>query len=187
MMMARRHDDVAPKGRLQGVYQGRIIEDLGKVPSLEDVPRQVDFIFSCPPYYDLERYSDDPRDLSYKPTYASFLKSYRAVIKLSLERLRPDHFACFVVGEIRDDKGLMRNFVGDTIAAFADGGARLYNSLIMLMPLNSLPMRVKASFDATAKVGNCHQHVLVFYKGRRPNEDVEKLRLHNAKRPMEWE
>ena len=39
--------------------------------------RSFDCVFSCPPYYDLERYSDDARDLSEAHSYATFLESYQ--------------------------------------------------------------------------------------------------------------
>ena len=39
-------------------------------------------------------------------------------------------------------------------------GAKLYNSAIMLLPLNTLPMRASQQFLATAKLGMCHQAAL---------------------------
>lgn len=75
--------------------------------------------------------------------------------------------------------------MADTIDAFQSAGARLYNSAIMMLPLHSLPMRAAASFNATAKLGMCHQHVLVFYKGRTPNKDVKSIGLQGG-RPLEW-
>lgn len=95
------------------------------------------------------------------------------------------------MGEIRDEDGFCRNFVGDTISAFqqpdeAHTGARLYNSAIMMLPLHSLPMRAAAMMEASAKLGMCHQHVLVFWKGRNPGRDVKKIGLHNVQRPLEW-
>ena len=65
-------------------------------------------------------------------------------------------------------------------------GARLYNSAVMMLPLHSLPMRASRTMKATAKMGMCHQHVLVFYKGRHPNTDVKNIGLTNASRALEW-
>ncbi|MFC1835350.1 hypothetical protein ACFL2Q_11545, partial [Thermodesulfobacteriota bacterium] len=64
---------------------------------------QADFIFTCPPYFDLERYSDDPRDLSSMDT-PGFIQSYRHIIKKSLDLLKPNRFAAFVVGDVRDKR-----------------------------------------------------------------------------------
>ena len=140
-----------------------------------------DFLL-VPPYYDLERYGRSERSVGgSKPTFAGYEHHPRGV-----SRLKPDRFCAFVVGEIRDADGFCRNFVGDTISAFQACGAKLYNSAIMMLPLHSLPMRAAASFNATAKLGMCHQHVLVFYTGKQPNKAVKALGLHNAQRSLEW-
>lgn len=125
---------------------------------------QADLLFSCPPYGSLERYSDDKADLS-TMRYPRFLHTYRQIIKESVAMLRQDRFACFVVGDIRDTQGLYRGFVSDTIAAFRDAGARLYNEAILVTQSGSLPIRVGRGFEISRKLGKTHQQVLVFVKG----------------------
>lgn len=124
-----------------------------------------DFVFTCPPYFDLEQYSEDTRDLSRATDYAAFLETYRAIVALSCARLRDDRFACVVVGDIRDKRGHYRNFVADTIAAFRDCGLELYNEAVLITALGSLPIRVGKMFEASRKLGKTHQNVLVFVKG----------------------
>jgi DNA modification methylase len=133
-------------------------------------PGEYDLIFSCPPYADLERYSDDPRDLS-TLDYDEFIKSYREIIAASVDMLKSDRFACFVVGDIRDKKGFYRNFVSDTITAFQEAGATLYNEAVLVTAVGSLPIRVRKQFTGYRKLGKTHQNVLVFYKG-----DVKKIK-----------
>jgi hypothetical protein len=134
--------------------------------SLNAIPAEdYDLIFTCPPYYDLEVYSDDPEDLSNKEDYGAFLNDYRAIIAQAVERLRADRFACVVVGDIRDRKGMYRNFVADTIAAFRDVGMELYNEAILVTAVGSLSIRVGRQFQAGRKLGKTHQNVLVFVKG----------------------
>jgi hypothetical protein len=125
---------------------------------------EADFVFSCPPYADLEVYSDDESDLS-NMSYVDFLSAYREIIAKSCARLRDDRFACFVVGDIRDKRGMYRNFVSDTIAAFQDAGASLYNEAILVTAVGSLPLRVGRAFESSRKLGKTHQNVLVFVKG----------------------
>lgn len=55
-----------------------------------------DFVFSCPPYSDLEVYSNDPADLS-TMDYPDFLQAYKEIIRKSCSLLKPDRFAVFVV------------------------------------------------------------------------------------------
>ena len=132
-------------------------------------PGEYDFIFSCPPYFDLEVYSDKPNDLS-NMNYDEFLKSYRSIIKQCVDMLKEDRFACFVVGDMRDKKtGMYRNFHSETIKAFIDAGACLYNDIVLITPMGSLAQRIGKQFSASRKVGKSHQNVLVFYKGNHKN------------------
>jgi hypothetical protein len=123
-----------------------------------------DFVFSCPPYADLERYSDDPADLS-TLGYDQFLEAYREIISKACGRLRSDRFACFVVGDVRDKRGAYYNFVGDTVEAFRAAGLAYYNEAILVTAVGSLPIRAGKQFAASRKLGKTHQNVLVFVKG----------------------
>ena len=122
-----------------------------------------DLIFSCPPYADLEVYSDDPNDIS-NMEYKDFLTAYKEIIRKSCEMLKENRFAVFVVGDVRDKKGFYRNFVSDTIMAFWNCGVMLYNEMILVNVIGSLAMRVGEYFKRR-KIGKTHQNVLVFYKG----------------------
>lgn len=140
-----------------------VVGDSSIIDSL--CPGAYDLVFSCPPYADLERYSDDPRDLS-TMTYESFIEQYRVIIKKSCGMLRDNRFACFVVGDIRDTKtGAYRGFVADTIAAFEDAGLALYNDAVLVTAVGSLSIRVGRQFTSGRKLGKTHQNVLVFIKG----------------------
>ncbi len=140
--------------------------DSAHLGDIESVPPEesVDFVFSCPPHADLEVYSDDPRDLS-NMSYRDFLGAYEAAIFQSVARLKNDRFACFVVGDVRDSNGIYRNFVSDTIRAFEDAGARLYNDAVLLTMASSAAVRAGRAFENSRKLCKTHQNVLVFVKG----------------------
>lgn len=125
---------------------------------------KADLVFSCPPYADLEVYSDDPKDLS-TLGYEQFREAYFEIIKKACALLKPDRFACFVVGEVRDKKGNYYDFVGDTIKAFRAVGLSYYNEAILVTPCGSVAMRAGNSFSASRKLGKSHQNVLIFLKG----------------------
>lgn len=125
---------------------------------------EADLVFSCPPYADLERYSDDPCDLS-TMDYPEFLAAYRTIISGAVALLKPNRFACFVVGDVRDRKGFYRRFVADTEQAFVDAGMPLYNEGILVTAVGSLPIRVGKQFESSRKLGKTHQNVLIFCKG----------------------
>lgn len=125
---------------------------------------KADMIFSCPPYADLEVYSDAKEDISNMP-YKDFLKVYKEIIKKSCDMLKEDRFAVFVVGDVRDKKGFYQNFVSDTIMAFCNCGVILYNEMILVNAVGTLAIRAGKQFSSGRKVGKQHQNVLVFYKG----------------------
>lgn len=122
-------------------------------------------MFSCPPYADLERYSDDPRDLS-TMGYPDFLRAYGEAVAASLGMLRDNRFAAFVVGDVRDERGVYRNLVGATVDAFGAADARLYNDAVLVTAIASLSLRAAFYFaKGSRKLGRAHQQMLVFVKG----------------------
>lgn len=123
-----------------------------------------DFVFSCPPYADLEVYSDNPDDLS-TLKYEDFKPAYFEIIAKACSRLKQDRFACFVVGDVRDKRGNYYNFVGDTVEAFKAAGLHYYNEAILVTSVGSLPIRAGRQFASGRKLGKTHQNVLVFVKG----------------------
>jgi DNA modification methylase len=139
-----------------------------------------DFIFSCPPYGDLEKYSDDPDDIS-NMGYDQFLDTYSLIISRSIRRLKDNRFAVFVVANFRDPNGFMRDFVGDTIRAFEDAGAHFYNEAIIINAVGTGMMRAHRPFNGARKLVKLHQQFLVFCKG-----DPRKAALwaSGAKKPL---
>lgn len=129
-----------------------------------------DLVFSCPPYHNLEKYSDHPLDLS-NMSYADFCMAYSDIIGKSCLKLKDNRFAVFVVGDIRDSKGAYRDFLGLTKRLFIKNGLYLYNESILLNQYSTAPMRAGGAFSASRKVAKVHQNVLVFYKG-----DMKKIK-----------
>jgi hypothetical protein len=145
-------------------HAGDSLEILPKLLAARKGAPTFDLLFSCPPYADLERYSDDPRDIS-TMGYDNFLEAYAAIIAHAVALLRPDRFAVWVVGDIRGPGGAYRGLVRDTVDAFAAVGAQLYNDAVLVTAVGSLPIRVGRQFAGARKLGKTHQNVLVFVKG----------------------
>lgn len=130
----------------------------------------VDLLFSCPPYHNLEKYSDHPLDLS-NMNYADFLEAYADIIEKSCRKLKQNRFAVFVVGDIRDNNGAYRCFVDDTKRLFRANGLCVYNESILLETYGNKPYIAAATFNAKRKLPKVHQNVLIFYKG-----DIERIK-----------
>lgn len=144
--------------------QGDSAVALNEMATPGNLQHGADLIFSCPPYGNLERYSDDPADLSTMDQEA-FDKAHAAIIDSAVRRLNDDRFAVWVVGDYRGPGGTYTDFIGRTVAAFRAAGAQLYNHAILVTAVGSLPIRTGKQFRATRKLGNTHQDVLVFVKG----------------------
>jgi len=150
--------------------------DIGKIAEGE-----YDLVFSCPPFFDLEVYSEDENDLS-AMSWDDFIISYRKIISEAVLMLKENRFACFVVGDIRDKKGIYRNFVSETIQAFITAGAQLYNEAILVTAVGSLPIRAGRAFKAGRKLGKTHQNILIFVKGdgKRAADECGNVEIDDA-------
>ena len=149
-----------------------ISDDARNVDKIND---NFDFIFTCPPYFNIEKYSELENDISNINDYNEFLKIYADIIKKAIDKLNSNRFACFVVSNFRDKRGFYYDFVGDTIRIFKQNNIKLYNEAILVNQIGSAPIRINKNMK-TRKLVKLHQNVLIFYKG-----DINKIKELNFK------
>jgi hypothetical protein len=123
-----------------------------------------DLLFSCPPYFDLEVYSDLNNDASNQETYEDFIEILDTAFSNAIKCLKENRFAVITVGDIRDKNGFYYRFPDDIKDIFKRNGMLIYNELILVETLGTLPQRV-GRYMKNRKIGKCHQNILVFYKG----------------------
>jgi len=121
-----------------------------------------DLLFSCPPYMNLEVYSDLPDDLS-NMNDAEFIAKYNSIIDKSCKLIKRGGYAVFVVGDLRDNKGYQKDFTGITKQAFIKAGMKLYNELILVEPVGTKAMTLERGFK-NGKLAKVHQNVYIFKK-----------------------
>ena len=154
----------------------------GFVPELAEYPRwahgdaldilpdveaeSFDYALSCPPYWNRERYSDDPRDLSRMP-WPKFLAAHAEIIEQTIRTLKPHRFATWVISDVRDSKGHLRSLPARTVEAFEAGGARLINEQVLISPAGTLAKTMRPAWEACSTTTRRHQLVLTFVKGDR--------------------
>ena len=135
-----------------------------------------DFFFSCPPYYDMEVYSDLPNDASNQETYEDFIEIIDTAFTNTIKTLKDNRFAVIVASDVRDQKtGYYYPFLSDIKNIFKENGMGLYNEMILSDPLTTAGIRSRKIFR-TRKVVKVHQNVMVFYKGN-PNNIKNIFRL----------
>lgn len=139
--------------------------------SIDNAP-VCDFILTCPPYGDLEVYSNDPNDLS-NMSWQEFSLRMMEIVAKSCSKLKDNSFACYVVSNFRDKKGFYRNLVGLIIDAFSAAGLEFYNDAILANVVGTAALRTR-QFVTSRKLVKHHQNVLIFVKGC-PKLAAEKL------------
>ena len=140
-----------------------IIGDSNKILDTMD-NSSCNMLLSCPPYVNLEVYSDDPDDIS-NMDFTRFINVYTEIIHKSYLKLKDNSFAVWVVGEVRDKNGNYYNFIGETIKAFLNAGFKYYNEIILETPVGTAALRAANGFKNSRKICKIHQNVLVFLKG----------------------
>ena len=123
-----------------------------------------DLLFSCPPYFDLEVYSDLENDASNQKEYKDFLKILDSAFSNSIKCLKDNRFAVIVCGDVRDKKGNYYRFPDHIKEIFENNGMPLYNELILIQAVGNGALRANR-YMGSRKVVKMHEQVLVFFKG----------------------
>ena len=129
---------------------------------LNDLMPEYDMLFSCPPYMDLEVYSDLHEDLSTMKD-SEFITKYNSIILKACDKLKRNSYAVWVVGDLRDNKGFYKDFTGITKQAFAKAGMKLYNELILVNNVGTKALTMERGFK-NGKLAKVHQNVYIFFK-----------------------
>ena len=122
-----------------------------------------DFIYTCPPYYDLEAYSDMEEDLSNAPSYMEYLNMLQKVLKNCYDVLKKDSFAVFVVGNFRNKKGELEHLNGDLITKAKEVGFKLWDELIWMGASNVALTRC-GKFEKNRKSVRMHEYIIILKK-----------------------
>ena len=85
----------------------------------------VDMIFTCPPYFDLEIYSDKENDLS-NMTFDEFKLVYSEILRKCFKKLKNNRFGIVVIGDVRDKNGYYRNLIDITKSAIDTASLNIY-------------------------------------------------------------
>lgn len=142
-----------------------------------------DFIFTCPPYYDLEIYTDNPSDLSNMDD-DSFDEKYKSILQKSVTKLKNNRFYCIVVSEVREQSttgnykiGKYKRLVSKTIDILEEAGLSFYNDMVLFNSQHQASRVGKTYFERNRKIPSVHQNILVFVKG---NPDIATIEIEGG-------
>jgi len=122
-----------------------------------------DLLFSCPPYFNLEVYSEMENDASNQETYEDFMKIIDKAFSDSIKCLKDNRFAVIVCGDIRNKNDTYYRFPDNIIDIFEKNNMFLYNELILVEPIGLNAMRANRTMQSR-KCPKVHQNILIFYK-----------------------
>ncbi len=129
---------------------------------LDEAPL-ADLVFTCPPYGTLERYSDDPRELS-TMDWDRFHMRLKGVLRKCVNVLKPDGMIAVVVGDYREKRAGRYTALRPLVAAVTEilsVSAELMESAVFLTPIGSLPIRASHNWAKGGKLGRAHQNLIV--------------------------
>ena len=150
-------------------FDARYICDDGQNIAKHLPPESQDMVFSCPPYFDLEHYSDLPNDASNQATYEDFLRILDNGLTGAVSRLKNDRFAVVVMSNVRGGRrGGYYDICSDITRIMQRSGLILYNEIILINAIGSAAVRAGKQMQ-TRKVVRVHQEVLVYFKGNPKN------------------
>jgi len=134
--------------------------------------KSADMLLSCPPYFNLEVYSELENDISNSQNYDIFINSLKKMYIESIKCLKEDSFACIIIQNIRKVKSQLYidyyPFKEDIIKIFTENGMFFYNDIVILKANGTAQMRA-IPYMNQKKIVPIHEYLLVFYKGNFKN------------------
>jgi DNA modification methylase len=128
--------------------------------------QSADFLMTCPPYYNMEKYNGGNNDLSMCESYDDFLRGIEQVIIESFRILKSGSLSCWVVGVHRDKNGQLLSIPSDISNIHKKNGFIHKEEVVLYWDKNTT--------GAIQRVGNfekknkflirCHEYLEVFIK-----------------------
>lgn len=133
---------------------GRFLEAAG-------LPSSFDVALTCPPYYNLEVYSEHPDDISNFGTYDEFNAAMMFSARAHFKLMKPGAFVCIVVGPFRDKTGELVDFRAHTVDNFREAGFIFWQEIILSKNFGSAAKRSTNSWRGL-KLVPIHEFLLIF-------------------------
>lgn len=128
-----------------------------------------DLVFTCPPYYKVERYVDydgnpPEGELNSMGTYQEFRDALFAGYAIAAEHLNDDRFFVVMTGDSRDNRGAYYCSESETELFLRSCGLSVYNKIVYLESEFTRLAQAKMTLK-TRKFPKCEQKIIVAYKG----------------------
>ena len=125
--------------------------------------KSFDCAITCPPYHNLEKYSDRADDMSNQSSYEEFNAGMALCANTQFRHLKPGAFMCIVVGNFRDKTGELVDFPGHTIGNFREAGFIYWQNVVLCKNFASATIRSTNAWKGK-KLVPASEFLLVFRK-----------------------
>lgn len=122
-----------------------------------------DLMLACPPYYGLEKYSDDPGDMS-NMSPSDFDTAMTEIMVETHRILRPHRFAAITVAEVRH-RGHITSLVNTIVTAAHAAGFHYLQDMILLKQVGTAAVRTANAFTRRRTVARTHENIVILVKG----------------------
>jgi hypothetical protein len=129
-----------------------------------------DLVFTCPPYYRVEKYIDydgasPDGEINSLPTYGEFRDTLFAGYAKAIEHLRDNGFIVVMTGDSRDKNGGYHCHEAETEVFFKSQGLSVYNKIVYLEAEFTRLAQAKKTLNMR-KFPKREQKIIVAYKGK---------------------
>ena len=148
-----------------------------KSDSSKYVPEvKADLVFSCPPYYRVEKYVDydgNPPDgeINCLDTYEKFRDTLFAGYKIAIDNMNDNCFFVIMTGDSRDKNGAYYCSEAETELFLKNSGLMVYNKIVYLESEFTRRAQAKKTLHHR-KFPKAEQKIIVAYKGN-PKKIIE--------------
>jgi len=131
-------------------------------PTIEN--NSADFCYTCPPYYNLEKYEGGKNDLSMSETYEDFLSGIEKVIAESHRILKVGSFSCWVVGLHRNKEGELLAINHDIAKLHQQNGFFFKEEIILFNENTGAIQRIGSFEKGNRQLIRVHEYALIFVR-----------------------
>jgi hypothetical protein len=130
---------------------------------------EYDLIFTCPPYYRVEKYVDydgnpPPGEINHLPTYEVFRDTLFTGYLNALKHLSDNRFFVVMTGDSRDKNGAYYCHEAETEVFLKEQGLSVYNKIVYLEAAFTRLAQAKRTLHVR-KFPKQEQKIIVAYKG----------------------
>jgi DNA modification methylase len=119
------------------------------------------FSYTCPPYFNIEKYKSCEGQLTDIKNYDNFLLELNTIIYETKRILKNNSYCVWVVGDFRI-KNIFYDFSSDVINLFKNNKFKIFDKIVLDKSINyRIPMFLKQAYDNGYTV-KLHEYILIF-------------------------